>query len=332
VGSVERVKKIKEAKKVQNAYTILANGMTDIDQKVRIVAFKWLEEQVSIHGDVLPRSILAQGFDFEGQRVPLVAPQGIFKPKLLPQIPLSITTTPEGPYDDSFDTDGLLLYRYRGTDPQHRDNAALRMALFRRVPLVYFHGVVPGKYLAVWPVFIVGDDPDNLTFKVEVEDSSYIGSDWQDGVSSNFIADPPAEARRAYLTAEVRQRLHQRGFRERVIRAYREQCAFCRLRHLELLDAAHIIPDTEPEGDPVVQNGLSLCKLHHAAFDKFLLGVTPDYKIEVREDVLKEKDGPMLIHGLQGLHNKKIILPRRAEQRPNRDLLDRRYQRFHAAG
>ena len=144
--------------------TLLTNGMSDIDQEVRIAAFNWLDEQVSIHGDVLPRSILAEGFVFEGQRVPLVAPQGIFKPKILPQIPLSITTTPEGPNDDSFGYDDLLLYRYRGTDPQHRDNAGLRMALFRQVPLVYLHGVVPGKYLSVWPVYIVGDDPDNLTF------------------------------------------------------------------------------------------------------------------------------------------------------------------------
>ena len=93
----------------------------------------WMSKLASM--DVLPRSILAQGFEFEGQRVPLVAPQGIFKPKLLPQMPLSITNTPEGPYDDSFGPDGLLLYRYRGTDSQHRDNAGLRMALFRRVPL-----------------------------------------------------------------------------------------------------------------------------------------------------------------------------------------------------
>ena len=82
--------------------TLLTNGMADIDQRVRIAAFNWLDEQVGIHGDVLLRSILAQGFEFEGQRVPLVAPQGIFKLKLLPQFPLSIATTPEGPYDDSF--------------------------------------------------------------------------------------------------------------------------------------------------------------------------------------------------------------------------------------
>jgi putative restriction endonuclease len=151
------------------------------------------------------------------------------------------------------------------------------------------------------------------------------------GNKSGQISDPDIEVRRAYLTAGVRRRLHQRGFRERVLRAYREQCAFCRLKHLELLDAAHIIPDTEPDGEPVVKNGISLCKLHHAAFDKFLLGITPDYMIQVRQDVLKEKDGPMLIHGLQGLHQSKIILPKRTELRPNRDLLERRYQQFMTA-
>jgi putative restriction endonuclease len=61
-------------------------GMHDLDQRVRLAAFKWLEEQVRIHGDVLPRSILSEGFEFENQRVPLVGPQGIFKPKLLPQL------------------------------------------------------------------------------------------------------------------------------------------------------------------------------------------------------------------------------------------------------
>ena len=73
--------------------------------------------------------------------------------------------------------------------------------------------------------------------------------------------------RRRYATSQVRHRLHQQGFRERVLAAYREQCAMCRLRHPELLEAAHIIPDTEPGGDPIVPNGLSLCRLHHGAFD-----------------------------------------------------------------
>ena len=310
----------------------LTNDSIDVDRRVRLAAFNWLDEQVRIHGDVLPRSVLAQGFEFENQRVPLVAPTGIFKPRVLPHMPLSITTTPEGPYDDSFGPDQLLLYRYRGSDPQHRDNKGLRLAMFRKVPLIYFHGVVPGKYLAVWPVFIVGDEPENLTFKVAVDDLSLICSEWESGAETVGVSDTGTEARRVYITSSVRNRLHQRGFRERVLRAYREQCAFCRLRHLELLEAAHIIPDGEPDGKPIVKNGISLCKLHHAAFDKFLLGVRPDYVIEVREDILKEKDGPMLLHGLQGLHHQKIVLPRPKDLQPNPDLLNRRYQRFMEAG
>jgi putative restriction endonuclease len=49
------------------------------DLRVRLAAFEWLKEQVELHGDVLPRSLLEQGFLFEGQRVPMLGPQGIEK-------------------------------------------------------------------------------------------------------------------------------------------------------------------------------------------------------------------------------------------------------------
>jgi putative restriction endonuclease len=88
------------------------------------------------------------------------------------------------------------------------------MALFRKTPLVYFHGIVPGKYLAVWPVFIVGDDPDKLTFKVAVDNLSYAGTDWQAGLERGNLSESASEGCMAYLTTAVRQRLHQRGFRE----------------------------------------------------------------------------------------------------------------------
>ena len=109
---------------------------------------------------------------------------------------------------------------------------------------------------------------------------------------------PEAEIRRRYVTRLVRQRLHQQAFRKRVLDAYREHCAICRLRHQELLEAAHIVADRDPEGEPKVSNGLALCKLHHAAFDCDIIGVRPDYVVEIREDVLEEIDGPMLQHGL----------------------------------
>ena len=106
----------------------------DFDRQVRVQAFAFLDQQRATYGDVLPWSVLSEGFVFDGRRVPLIGPQGIFKP----------------------------------------------------------------------------------------------------GV----------------------RRLHQATFRERVLHAYRTSCAICRLRHRELLDAAHILPDGHPRGEPVVPNGL----------------------------------------------------------------------------
>jgi len=304
------------------------NPTIGIDNEVRMAAFDWLKARETEYGDVLPRTMLSEGFTYHGQRVPLVGPQGIFKPRVLPKIPLSITTSPKSPYSDSFNPDGFLLYRYRGQDPDHHENVGLRNALLHNVPLVYFHGIIPGKYLAVWPVFIVGDNPSDLTFTVAVDDMTYLRRQKPHLGTAAYIADSDDEARRSYITYGVKHRLHQRGFRERVLAAYKDQCAFCRLRHRELLDAAHIIPDSEPGGDPVVNNGIALCKLHHAAFDNLFIGIRPDYRIVIREDLLNEIDGPMLQHGLKGLHLTKLSFPRRADLRPNPEHLAQRWERF----
>ena len=295
----------------------------DHDARVRAAAFEWLAVQVANHGEVVPREVLSQGFNIDGRRVPLLGPQGIFKPALM-QVPLSITTSPKGPYDDGIGPDNLLRYRYRGINPQHPDNVGLRFAMHHELPLVYCHGVVPGRYVVMWPVYLVHDSPYDLAFSVAVDDVTQadIFSSHGSGVK---VA---AEARRQYVTSLTRRRLHQSAFRERVLSAYRHQCAFCRLRHSELLDAAHIIPDSDPRGEPIVSNGISLCRLHHAAFDKFFLGVRPDHIIEVRRDVLEEIDGPTLQHAIQALHGQSIVLPARLEEQPAAVFLSERYERF----
>jgi putative restriction endonuclease len=107
--------------------------------------------------------------------------------------------------------------------------------------------------------------------------------------------------------------------------------ALCRLRHIELLDAAHITPDTHPTGEPLVSNGLALCKLHHAAFDRFFFTVRPDFRVEVRPSILEETDGPMLLIGLQRIHGERIQLPARAALLPDRERLERRYEEFRRA-
>ncbi|AUN96065.1 HNH endonuclease [Pseudazoarcus pumilus] len=142
------------------------------------------------------------------------------------------------------------------------------------------------------------------------------------------VLDDGADARRRYVTAAVKVRLHQRLFRERVLSAYQEQCALCRLRHASLLDAAHIIPDSSSDGEPMVRNGVALCKIHHAAFDQNILGIRPDHVVQIRRDILDEVDGPMLRFGLQQMHGQKIIVPKRTEFKPDETALERRYQAF----
>jgi putative restriction endonuclease len=294
------------------------------DLRVRVAAFEWLSEQVQRHGDVLPWKTLAAGFTLDGVRVPVVGPQGIFKPRVLPRLPLSITTVLGGPYDDAFESGDVLHYRYRGTDPLHSDNVRLREAMGSQVPLIYFHGIAHARYMAAWPVYVVGDDPGRLTFTVKVDDAEHALV----GPGSDQVHDRERDARRSYVTAIVRVRMHQRSFRERVLDAYRRQCAFCHFRHEEMLDAAHIVPDAHPRGEPVVRNGLALCALHHSAFDHYFLGVRPDYVIEVRSDVLRESDGPTLVHGIQSLNGRKLLLPRERSLQPDQDLLALRYSSF----
>jgi putative restriction endonuclease len=302
-----------------------------LDQRVRLAAFDFLRRETELRGETLPRSILAEGFQFDGQRVPLLGPQGIFKPAILSQVPLSITTVPivEGrarPYEDEIGDDGLVRYRYRGTDPTHRDNVGLRLAMARGTPLVYLYGIVPGEYMPIWPVFIVGDDPASLSFSIAVDLKETVA------LSPTEQVGVLAEGRRAYVTRLTQQRLHQQGFRKRVLRAYQERCAVCRLRHSELLDAAHILPDGHPKGEPIVPNGLALCGLHHGAFDRALLGIRPDLVVEIRGDILRETDGPMLVHGLQGFQGTRIVVPTRADLEPNREFLAERYDIFRKAG
>jgi putative restriction endonuclease len=105
----------------------------------------------------------------------------------------------------------------------------------------------------------------------------------------------------------------------------------CRLQHGELLDAAHILPDAHEAGIPHVSNGLSLCKIHHAAYDLNLMGIRPDRVVEINKDLLAERDGPMLKYGLQQMHGNTIVLPRRKTEHPNLDALAWRYDQFKAS-
>jgi len=296
-----------------------------MDDQIRLSAFEWLEKQIIIYGDVLPRDLLEKGFIFNEERITLLGPQGIWKPKIM-TYPLSITTIQGSLYEDINTPEGFLKYKYRGTDPNHPDNKGLRSLISLKKPLIYFLSIVKGKYLVTWPVYIINDNIKDLVFTVAVDDVKSVKKEYEQ------VGEDATYYRRSYLTSTIQTRVHQRSFRERVLLAYQNHCALCNLKHVELLDAAHIIADKEDIGDPIIPNGLALCKIHHAAFDNNFIGINSDYIIKIRMDLLTETDGPMLRYGIQSLNNAKLILPPNKIHWPDKERLERRYSAFLKAG
>lgn len=300
----------------------------ELDERIRSSALAFLRA-VLLRTDGHVRREDVATFEFDGVRIPLMDIQrGIRKPRML-EAALSFRTVfaarpDQRPYADERGEDGYLRYKWRGTDAKHPENVALRRAMERRLPLIWFHGIDQGRYYPVLPVWIVDEEPAEHQFVIALDPQQLYA--WDTRTDAPII-----DLRRAYADRVVRERLHQPIFRARVLSAYAGRCALCRLGHRELLDAAHIRSDALG-GEPVVTNGIAMCKIHHAAFDSFLMGVRPDYSIQVRADVLVEEDGPTLRYALQGLHGSRIELPRQRAARPNPDLLEERYERFVEAG
>lgn len=295
-----------------------------LDEMVRDAMFGHLDALLGSSTDGSVRFGDVNAFVFQGRRLPLIVQTGIWKPAgLSAALTVRTTYTPPDqlpPYLDDMGSDGLVRYKYRGTDPNHADNRALREAMRRELPLAYFVGVDRGVYVPRYPVWLRFEDAARHEFAMALDE----GQRFVDLTALN-------PEQRRYVERLTRARLHQPVFRARVLRAYGERCAMCRLHHPVLLDAAHIIPDGQPQGDPVVPNGLSLCKIHHAAYDANLLGVRPDLTVAVAPRLIGERDGPMLTHGLQEMAGAQLLVPRGRGAQPDRERLEVRYEQFQAA-
>ena len=302
----------------------------EADTHIRLAAFEHVRRLAEIRGQ-LSGTDLRSGFIFEDKRIPLVNPQrGIFKPKQL-RFLLSIKTVmPKRGgkvwYDDQrevhrqiYEGDEAVDYAFMGKDPAAADNRWLRDAYESQVPVIYFLGVAPGRYLAMIPTFISGWNPDALKATITF------------GLPDQEEMTGPLNApERRYALRVVKQRLHQDSFREAVIAAYKGRCALSGLREHRLLDAAHIVSDkNELLGQPIVSNGMPLSKIHHAAFDAHLIGIDPDYGVHVSARLLEQRDGPML-EALKQLQGRKLYVPSRTRDCPDRDRLALRFEHFRA--
>jgi putative restriction endonuclease len=268
-------------------------------------------------------------------RIPLINPQrGIFKPRQMAGLLLIRTVFPRRGgrvwYDDQREAhrqiyagDDAVDYAFdrliaTGRSAEKIDNGDL---MLHRVP-------EPAVIRRVWvgahdiPTFVLGWHPKRLHARLAF--GALAGASAQ--------AMPPDAPERRYALREVKARLHQGSFRDAVLAAYGDRCAISRLPEPRLLDAAHIVVDADEQlGQPIVPNGLPLTKIHHAAFDAHLIGIDPDFGIHVSDWLLEIRDGPFLELGLKGIVGQAIQLPRRRQDRPDRNRLAVRFEQFKKA-
>lgn len=299
----------------------------------REAAFAWIRAR-QLQTPFFTRADLAQ-FPYRGRTHRLIGPMtGIWKVAELSDSAIAISTAyvPDGrprPYEDGEGPDGLQRYKWRGTDPNHGDNRSLRRAMERGLPLLWLVGIgyVPGSQTQLFdvrfPVYLVGEEPSQHQFVVAFEMEQQVLQSDQSAGSLEIV--------KRYNERVVKTRYHQPIFRARVIHAYQERCAVCRLPFTELLDAAHIRPDSQG-GSAKISNGLSLCKIHHGAYDSNIIGISPSYTIHVKESVLATFDGPTLQHSIKEMNGEALRqIPTSKAQQPDRDLLAERFKAFQEA-
>lgn len=272
-------------------------------------------------GDGMLSRLELGNFEYAGEIVRVIDPQGgIWNPgaswKLGGELraTLSINTTNSGKYEDQQLASGLWRYDYQSGGTAGK-NTKMRKAMELQLPVLWFRQETTGRYVP-YKVFIIEDFPEKGYCLIAPELS--LAKSYQ----SNSIIE------KKYAEKIMKQRLHQPAFRARVISAYETKCAICRINHGKLLDAAHIIPDRDSESSTSVTNGLSLCKIHHAAYDSNILGIDENYIVHIREDILKENDGPMLEHGIKAMNGNPLWVPKSEVDRPNIESLRIRYDEF----
>jgi len=291
----------------------------DSDIAIRNAAIEHCSMLTAVWGDAVPAAELTKGFAFDGQQIKLVSwVRGIFKPKQLRDGPLTLVSSLGSSYsDESLDGD-VMLYDYAPESFAWGNQGLKRLSEQGRFVLM-LKQVKPkpgSEYMIFAPVLVTGFDDAARKFRLDLSTTRRVG----------VVAQaPPNTYARRYADAITKARLHQAYFRRDTLSAYASRCCVCRLRERPLLDAAHIVSDRAEEGIANVTNGLSMCPTHHRAFDRHLLLVTAEYKIEVRRDLLTDASGEATKRFILDFDGREIDLPRDKRYRPSPELLQTKW-------
>lgn len=125
----------------------------------------------------------------------------------------------------------------------------------------------------------------------------------------------------------VRQRVNQQFFRDSVIVAYQGTCCVSGLKETSLIEACHISPwadDVKNRTNP--KNGLCLNSFFHKAFDKWLFTITPDYVIDIKQELIDSVVDDSFRNYLINISGHEMYMPEKFA--PDVYLLNKRYIQY----
>jgi putative restriction endonuclease len=111
-------------------------------------------------------------------------------------------------------------------------------------------------------------------------------------------------------------------FRKAIVHVYDYQCSLCGLKVIQsltqsIVDGAHIKPFAQFY-DNRVDNGISLCKNHHWAFDRGLFSINNDYKIVVAKNFQEKSPNSRPLRDFDG---ESILLPQSQKDYPRLEAI-----------
>ena len=173
----------------------------------------------------------------------------------------------------------------------------------------------------VWNEFF--DNPEKLAYESEKIIANMKHQSIEESTSLNFT-DLPEGTERESIT---RQRVNQQFFHDVVLCSYENRCCITGINHRNILEACHISSwrdDVKNRTNP--KNGLCMNPLFHRAFDCFLFTVTPDYIIEISEQMIDCTENNSFRDYLVSINGNNILMPEKFS--PDRNLLAIHYEQF----
>jgi putative restriction endonuclease len=118
-------------------------------------------------------------------------------------------------------------------------------------------------------------------------------------------------------------------FRDALLKAYANRCAFTEIAVPETLEACHIVPWSQatPAERLDVRNGLLLNSFHHRLFDRGYMTLTIDHRIVYYDPDGEERIYSNMEHDLTiELHGKPVHIPHRIALRPDAACITKHHE------